>query len=196
MKPSIKTLLDTYIHDNKRSIISSNQTVAEYILADAEAQDQGWLWFLSEEEIVEFENATSERRNRIKNKIIDFVNENCDYSINKTIYLLENYEEEIVRKTIKLFSKAFNCSGMFIPNIAFTIDLGDDGIVIDHYPFVDNRNHSDNVFMSIDGNNIPKAIDYGYDNLEDVDWFGLGYDEYIKEKINQQIMEYNMLNEK
>lgn len=81
MKTSIKTLLDSYVSDNNSLILENGGNVAEYILADTEAQDQGWLWFLGDDEISEYENASSERRHEIRNEIRNFVNENYNYNL-------------------------------------------------------------------------------------------------------------------
>ena len=78
MKSSIQTLLDAYVHDNAQNIKESGNTAAEYILADSEAEDHGWYWFLTDSEIEEFET-NKESRERHINEIKDFVNKNYDY---------------------------------------------------------------------------------------------------------------------
>lgn len=78
MKNSIKTLLDAYVHDNADFIKDSGYTVAEFILADTEAEDHGWYWFLTDSEIEEFENS-KEARERHINEIKEFVTENYNY---------------------------------------------------------------------------------------------------------------------
>lgn len=78
MKTYIKTLLDSFVFDNEKSIIENGGNVAEYIIAETRAQDQGWLWFLSEEEIEEFENNPTRRKKHI-GEITKFVNDNYDY---------------------------------------------------------------------------------------------------------------------
>jgi len=80
MKTSIETLLNSYVSDNKKSIIENGGNAAEYILADTEAQDQGWLWFLSDEEITDFEENKDARKRYIQ-EIRDFVNSNFNYKL-------------------------------------------------------------------------------------------------------------------
>ncbi len=80
MKNSINTHLDAFVHDNAEAIKESGKTAAEYILDDTEAEDQGWLWFLSEEEIEEFENDKEKRAEHIQT-IKDYVNENYSYKV-------------------------------------------------------------------------------------------------------------------
>jgi len=80
MKNSIETMLDSFIHDNREYIKENGGNVAEYIMTGTEAQDQGWLWFLDDEEIEEFEN-DSMRRDELKREITEYVNKNYNYNI-------------------------------------------------------------------------------------------------------------------
>lgn len=101
MKTSIKTSLDLYVSDNSSFILENGGNAAEYILADTESQDQGWLWFLSDEEISEYENASSDRRQEIEDEIRNFVNENYSYNLRseklleKWIVVKMNFTDEI-----------------------------------------------------------------------------------------------------
>jgi hypothetical protein len=81
MKNSIKTLLDAVAHDSRESIKASGGNVAEYIIVTAEAVDQGWFEFLSDEEIDEYESADADRREEIRDEIRAFVNDNYNYNI-------------------------------------------------------------------------------------------------------------------
>jgi len=80
MKNHIKTLLDSFVHDNEENIKQSGKTAAEYILEDTEAEDQGWLWFLSEAEIEEFENDKAKKADHIQT-VKAYVNENYNYKL-------------------------------------------------------------------------------------------------------------------
>ena len=80
MKNSIATMLDSFVHDNREYIKENGGNAAEYIMTDTKAQDQGWLWFLSDEEIEEFEN-DSVRRKELIQEITEYVNENYDYDV-------------------------------------------------------------------------------------------------------------------
>ncbi len=77
MKKNIKQLVNNFEFDNKQ-YMHNYKTVAEYIIEDAEASDQGWLWFLSDEEIEEFERS-EEARERHVAEIIEFINSNYNY---------------------------------------------------------------------------------------------------------------------
>lgn len=90
MKNAIETLLNSYIHDNEEYILQNGGNVANHILADTEAQDQGWLWFLSDEEIDEYENADAARREGIRNEIREYINENYNYNL-RSDELLEKW---------------------------------------------------------------------------------------------------------
>lgn len=80
MKTTIETLLDGFVHDNQEYIKENGGNAAEYIMADTIAQDHGWLWFLSDEEIEEFENNPA-RRKELKEEIADYVNSNYNYVV-------------------------------------------------------------------------------------------------------------------
>lgn len=80
MKNSISTMLDSFVHDNSEYIKENGGNAAEYIMNDTEAQDQGWLWFLSDEEIEEFETNPA-RRKELKEEITYYVNENYNYNV-------------------------------------------------------------------------------------------------------------------
>lgn len=93
MKPNIKQLLDSFVHDNEETIIEHGYNVAEYILNDTESQDNGWLWFLTDEEIEKFEKFEQfgPERQMFVNEITAFVNKNYNYNINKK-YILQDCE--------------------------------------------------------------------------------------------------------
>ena len=82
MKASIKTIFDSVAHDNREYIKENGGNVAEYILSSTEASDQPWLEFLTDEEIEEYENATAERREEIREEIRAFINDNYNYNVN------------------------------------------------------------------------------------------------------------------
>lgn len=79
MKHSIKTMIDSYEMDNDEYIRESGKTVAEFILDETEAEDHGWQWFLSEEEEAEYETASPERREEIRNEIRDYLGAYYNY---------------------------------------------------------------------------------------------------------------------
>jgi hypothetical protein len=87
MKNNIKTLLDSVAFDNEKFIKESDQTVSEYLLENAEETDQGWLFYLSDKEIEEFEN-NEEKANSHIEEIKKFVNENYNYKI-ETLFLVD-----------------------------------------------------------------------------------------------------------
>jgi hypothetical protein len=80
MKNSIATLLNSYVSDSSEYIKANGGNAAEYILEDTEACDNGWLWFLSDEEIEEFEK-DSNRASELIAEIIEYVNANYNYDV-------------------------------------------------------------------------------------------------------------------
>lgn len=82
MKNSIKTYTDAVVYDNKEYIIKNGGDVAEYLLANAENLEFGWFFYLSSEEILEYEDSNSNKIEEIRNEIKDFINDNYNYNIN------------------------------------------------------------------------------------------------------------------
>jgi hypothetical protein len=80
MKNAIETLLNSYVSDNAQFIKENGGNVAEYIMNTTESEENGWLWFLTEEEIEEFEN-NSERKAELIEQITAYVNENYNYNL-------------------------------------------------------------------------------------------------------------------
>lgn len=80
MKTCIETMLKSYIYDNRSFIVENGGNVAEYILADTESYENGWLWFLSDEEIEIFELDRDARQQMIQ-EIKDYVNSNYNYEV-------------------------------------------------------------------------------------------------------------------
>lgn len=75
MKDHIKSLLEGQISDNAE-YIKDFADAAEYILYNADAAEFGWYFFLTDDEITEFETASADRRDEIIQEIKDFVNVN------------------------------------------------------------------------------------------------------------------------
>lgn len=86
MKNAIETLLNAYVSDNAAYIKETGGNVAEYILAVAEAMENGWYFFLSEDEILEVETRFT-KLNEFINQITAYVNEHYNYN-------LKNYDKE------------------------------------------------------------------------------------------------------
>ena len=80
MQASIETMLKSYIYDNRSFIIENGRNVAEYILSEAENMDNGWLWFLSDDEIEKFES-DRDAKDRMIQEIKDYLKSNYDYEV-------------------------------------------------------------------------------------------------------------------
>jgi len=72
-----------WIADDKQYIIENGGNVANYLAQTAESAETGYLDFLNEEEIHEYETASPDRREDIRQQIINFIEENYDYEIGK-----------------------------------------------------------------------------------------------------------------
>ena len=105
----------------------------------------------------------------------------------KVIEILENNKAEIVKNTLTILGDVFNCGGMFRPNCAIFFDI--DTLEVSYYHFAGNQNHSENVFMVIQGHEMPSLEDLNLDNWDGVNWADYGYDERINSIIEQHVNE-------
>jgi len=81
MKSSITTLVESAAFDNKEFINDGGyESIADYLITNAENGDQGWLWYLSNEEIEVFQN-DSEAADKMIEDIKDFLNTNYNYKL-------------------------------------------------------------------------------------------------------------------
>jgi hypothetical protein len=80
MKSAIETLLNAYVSDNAEFIKENGGNVAEYIMNTTESEENGWLWFLTEGEIEEFET-NPDRKAELIEQITTYVNENYNYNL-------------------------------------------------------------------------------------------------------------------
>lgn len=102
---------------------------------------------------------------------------------------MEN-REEIVNNTLSILSEVFNCGGMFRPNCAISVDF--ETSEVSYYHFAGNQSHDDNVFMIIEGHDMPTLSELNLEEWEGVNWADYGYDEYIRSKIEQYFNELQM----
>jgi hypothetical protein len=79
MKNSVLSSTSNYVHDNKEFIINN---VADYLLLNVQNEEFGYYFYLSDDEIYEYENATSYKRNKTRIEIEKFIVTNFNYNIN------------------------------------------------------------------------------------------------------------------
>lgn len=78
MKNSIKTIFENSIRDNRLYIEQYGGNIAEYYREDFAYQDQGHVWYLTDEEIELWETMKDERE-RLINEIHDFLDDYDKY---------------------------------------------------------------------------------------------------------------------
>jgi hypothetical protein len=110
----------------------------------------------------------------------------------KTLEILKERKGEIIEATLEVLPQAIaGNTGMFVASLAFFYLIDDDdNLTVDYYPYVGSQIHSDNVFWTIPGHNVPSAYDLGIetlDDISDVDWGALDYDSFIENIINMKI---------
>jgi len=190
MKNSIETLLSCFVHDSRESIKESGMTAAEYIINDAKAQDQGWLWFLSNDEIDEYEASSAERRDEIRAEITDYVNDNYSYFIEPTtLQILKNYKEQIIDQVIGLLPNAMRGDRV---NRTFLVKEKDGEITVDYFVYCGQQQLSENCFMTIKDHESFDPSDYNVDDFEEIDFRALEWEKKIEESIDAKIEELEM----
>ena len=88
MKHNIKQLTDMHVSDSKQHIIGD---VAEHLILEAKSMDNGWFFFMSDEEGEEYEQATAERRAEMQDEIEEWIIENYT---NPKFYIIDASSNE------------------------------------------------------------------------------------------------------
>lgn len=83
MKTNIKHQIEALINDNRQYIIEYGGNVKEYLFVDFANQDQGQNWYLTDDEIEEWETGDEAVRNEFINQITDLIDQ-YDYNVNET----------------------------------------------------------------------------------------------------------------
>ena len=73
MKHNIKELTDMHVSDSKQHITGD---VAEHLINEAHNIENGWYFYLSDEEIAEYETAPPDIRQEIQDEIVQWIAEN------------------------------------------------------------------------------------------------------------------------
>lgn len=84
MKNSILQLKRQHLQEAKQ-YQESDSNVAEYLILTAQSEANGYLSYLTDEEIENFEN-DSKRREELKNEVESFINENFDFKFEEFEY--------------------------------------------------------------------------------------------------------------
>ena len=79
MKNGIETIIESFVYEN-RTHFDKDMTIAEFLILDAESRDinDGWLWFLEDDEKDSFFEST-ESMERFICEIKEFLLENYNY---------------------------------------------------------------------------------------------------------------------
>lgn len=84
MKNSAYQFTRQYISDAK-VYNESSDNIAEHLILTAQSEDNGYLFYLTEDEKEEFEN-NSERASELIQEIEDWINENFNYTFEEFQY--------------------------------------------------------------------------------------------------------------
>ena len=69
------------IDENKKVIIDNGGNVADYLLNYVQNAEFGWYFYLTDEEITEFEKGSYEKTAEMKNEITNFIIGEYNYDI-------------------------------------------------------------------------------------------------------------------
>lgn len=82
MKPAILQLTKQYVQDSRQY---NEGNIAEFLLLGAESVDNGYFFYLTDDEIEEYEN-NSERRIELETEIKDWIKNNFDFDFSEFEY--------------------------------------------------------------------------------------------------------------
>lgn len=111
MKSNISQLLDSVVQENEEYVREEEVTFAEYILNQSESEDNGWLFYLTDEEIEEFENDEDKADEYIR-EIKEYVN--WHYAYSASIKIKEEDLRDILKKELEN-ARNFSWIGWRIP---------------------------------------------------------------------------------
>jgi len=76
--------LDAHLQDNRDNIIEyHNGSVLNYLLESFEQADQGVIDYLTDDQMEYYDKSNPKEKTKIKNIIIEFINDNYNYDISK-----------------------------------------------------------------------------------------------------------------
>ena len=78
-KNFLNTLLASSNKENKTYIIKNGGNIANYLISLLDAE-YGYHWYLTDDEIQEFETS-SDRRQELEDEVISFIKDNYNYDI-------------------------------------------------------------------------------------------------------------------
>lgn len=95
MKSNIKQLIEQVVTDNREHIIRYSNNPYEYLHFDFAQEDQAHAWYLTDEEITEYENGDEAVRECFNNEITDLLKE-YDYKlVTKRVFQKLHDDEDI-----------------------------------------------------------------------------------------------------
>ena len=104
----------------------------------------------------------------------------------KTSEILNTRKEEIVEKTIEIMADALggdNANRSFF----FNIDEETGELTVDYIYYAGNQSLSDNCFYTIKDYETPDPENFGYDSIEEMDFFACGFDSIVENAIDEHI---------
>ncbi len=101
--------------------------------------------------------------------------------------IFKTRKEEIVEKTLELLPQALAGDNA---NRTFYIEIDDDGkLKVDYIYYAGQQVLNDHCFYTIKDHETPDPADFGYENLEEMDFEACGYGEQIENAIENHISE-------
>ena len=102
----------------------------------------------------------------------------------KTKEILKTRKAEIIEKTLKLMPQAL--SGDRVTR-TFYFEENNGELKIDYFVYRGYRQLSDNCFYTVKDYETPNPDDYGYESIEEIDFEVCGFDEGIRNAIENHI---------
>lgn len=84
MKQSVHQFTRQVVNDNKDFILEGN--IAEWLINEASSHEWGIHWYLSDDESLEYDRATTARRAEIEQEVFNYIKENWNFDISDFDY--------------------------------------------------------------------------------------------------------------
>lgn len=102
----------------------------------------------------------------------------------KTIEILKTRKEEIIEKTLELMPDALSGD---IATRTFYFEIKNGKLTVNYLYYAGHQILSDNCFYTVHDYETPDAEDYGYETLKEMGFEACGFDEHIKNSIENNI---------
>ncbi|MDA3911446.1 MAG: hypothetical protein PF448_08830 [Bacteroidales bacterium] len=105
----------------------------------------------------------------------------------ETLKILKTRKDELVEKTLEIMPTTLS-GDLANRTFFFKIDEETNELTVDYLYYLGQQQLSDNCFYTIKDHETPSPEEFGYDNIEEMDFDACGYTQHIEESIEDTIL--------